>query len=66
MKEMEHVKPCKTFDLVTPMPEGYEMRLDGTTILAVDPKGVGPTLYFNFPERTRGWHPVPPEPYSAL
>ena len=59
MKKMEHIKPCRTFDLVTPVPDGYEMDADGSTILAVDRSGVKPTLYFSFPERTRGWHPCP-------
>jgi hypothetical protein len=39
------------------MPEGYEMKLEGMTILGVDPAGVKPTLYFTFPERGRGWQP---------
>ena len=58
MKEMEHIKPCHTFDLVPAVPDGYEMDADGSTILAVDRSGVKPTLYFSFPKRTRGWHLV--------
>ena len=59
MKAMEHVKPCHTFDLVTPVPDGYEMDADGTTLL-VDRSGVKPTLYFRFSTRTGGWRPSPP------
>ena len=55
MKAMEHVKPCNTF--VTPVPDGYEMDADGSTLLAVDPRGVKPTMYFSFSARVRGWHP---------
>jgi hypothetical protein len=49
MKEMERIKPCKTFELVTPVPAGYEMSINGTTILAVDPKGIKGPLYSSFP-----------------
>ena len=59
MKEMEHIKPSGTFDLVTPVPDGYEVDADGSTILAVDRSGAKPPLYFSFFERARGWHPCP-------
>lgn len=60
MNEMDHIKPAGTFDLVTPVPDGYEMASYGSTLIAVDPAGVKPTLFFSFPARNRGWHSYPP------
>ena len=34
MKEMEHIQPSKALDLITPVPDGYEMKVEGVTILA--------------------------------
>ena len=57
MKAMDYVKPGHTFDLVTPVPDGYEMDTDSSTLLAVDRSGVKPTSYFSFSARNGGWHP---------
>lgn len=57
MKEMEAIKPCKTFEAVGPLPEGYELQVDNNFVLAVDPTGAKPTLYWSFPARDRGWKP---------
>ena len=56
MKEMEHIRPSGTLELVTPPPDGYETELRGNVIFAVDPEKMMPTLYFSFLTWDRGWH----------
>jgi hypothetical protein len=56
---MNDIRPSRTFDDMIPMPAGYEIQSQGNTVLAVDPAGVKPTLYYVFSFRDRGWHPWP-------
>ena len=54
------IQPSSTFDVIGPMPEGYEMKLVdlyGAKVLAVDATGVKPPLCFDF--RLRKFHPLP-------
>lgn len=57
MKELEPLAPSCVQNILTPVPDGYEMQMRGVTILAVDPKGEKPTLYFDFLAQSRGWRP---------
>lgn len=56
---LNSLKPNTTFDVIPPVPDGYEMRLEdiyGAKVVAVDATGVKPTLLFDF--RSREFKPM--------